>query len=185
MINVQAVPVGFDQLIKGLGKLPEQGRKAISIAINSSIRKGRTTAGREIRSHYVISQGRIYQEMRQIHSSPGTLYGALESQGPGIPIKDFKLSPKGPQPRRKPVITVEIIKGAPKPYPGGFVVGRFGMHVFSRKGRSRFPIEKQRSTSVPQMLLGERAGPAITTQINDTYTKEAARQIARIVGGRK
>lgn len=184
MINVQAVPVGFDEILKKLSKLPDQGRKALSMSINTAIRKGRTVASREIRAKYVIKQGKIYEAMRQQFSSPGTLYGAIEAQGPGIPIRDFKVSPKGPQPRRKPVITVEIVRGAAKPYPGGFVVGAFGMHVFSRKGRSRFPIEKQISTSVPQMLLGERAGPAITEEINATYQKEAGRQLARALGGK-
>lgn len=182
MINVQAVPVNFAEVAKQLSKLPDQGRKAMSLAINAGIRKGRTIAGREIRAKYVIAQGRIYSEMRQQFSSPGTLYGALEAQGPGIPIKDFKVSPKGPQPRRRPVITVEIVRGAARPFPGAFVVGAFGMHVFTRKGRSRFPIEKKISTSVPQMMLGERSGPIITQQINDTYKKEAARQLARMMG---
>jgi hypothetical protein len=185
MVNVQAVPIGFEDLLKGLGKLPDAGRKAISIAINSSIRKGRTMADRQIRSEYVISQKRVYQELRQYHSSPATLYGKLQSIGPGIPLKEFKVTPKMPRPRRKPVITVEIVKGKPKPFPGGFVVGAFGNHVFSRKRRSRFPIEKQRSVSVPQMMLGERAGPAITKQINEHYQKEASRQLARMLGSKK
>ena len=182
MVTVQAKPVGFDNLTKNLAKLPDKSRKAVSRAINTAIRKGRTTAGREIRAQYVIAQGRIYSEMRQTFSSPGTLYGALNAQGPGIPIKDFKVSPKNPKPRAKPVITVEIVRGAAKPFPGGFVVGRFGMHVFSRKGRSRFPIEKKRTTSVPQMMLGKRAGPAITEQINETYTKEVDRQLSLMLG---
>lgn len=182
MIDVKAVPVGLDKLLSRLGELPEKGKKAVSMAINTAIRKGRTVTGREIRAKYVISQGRIYSELSQKHSSPSTLYGALSAQGPGIPIKDFKVSPKGPQPRRKPVITVEIVRGAAKPYPGGFVIGKFGMHVFSRKGRSRFPVAKQRSTSVPQMMLGERSGPIITQQINETYQKEATRQLGRMLG---
>lgn len=184
MVNVQAVPVGFDQVLKALSKLPDQGRKALSMAINASIRKGRTTASREIRAQYVIKQSKIYEHMRQKNSSPATLYGALLAEGPGIPIRDFKISPKGPQPRRRPVITVEIVRGAAKPFPGAFVVGAFGMHVFTRKRRSRFPIKKLISTSVPQMMLGERAGPAITQEVNSTYEKEAGRQLTRMLGGK-
>lgn len=178
---IYAQPVGFDKLTKALAKLPEKGKKAISIAINAGIRKGRTIASREIRAKYVINQARIYATMWQTVSNPGTLYGALNSRGPGIPLKDFKVTPKRPQPRRKPVITVEVVKGQAKAFPGAFVVGRFGMHVFTRKGASRFPIKKERSVSVPQMFLGDRAGPAIKTQMSETYEKEAARQLARIV----
>lgn len=178
---IYAVPVGFDKVSKALAKLPEKGKKAISLAINSAIRKGRTTAGKEIQAKYVISRGRIYQDFSMRFSNPGTLYGALVARGPGIPVKEFKVTPKGPQPRRKPVLTVEIVKGQAKAFPGAFVVGRFGMHVFTRKGASRFPIEKKVSVSVPGMFLGARAGPAIKTQMSETYDKEAARQLARIL----
>ena len=181
MILIEAKPIGFDKVAKALAKIPEKARKGVSMAINSAVRKGRTTVGRHITAKYVISRAKVYEGLAMTFSNPGSLYGALNAVGPGIPVKDFKVSPKGPQPRRKPIITVEIVRGAGKAFPGGFVVGAFGMHVFTRKSRSRFPIEKKRSVSVPQMMLGLRAGEPIKTEISEHFNKEADRQISRIL----
>ena len=183
MILIQAA-LDYKRVQKELAKLPDKSRKANSMAINTAIRKGRTTVGREIRDKYVIKQGRIYEELSQKFANPGNLYGNLVAKGPGIPVRDFKVTPKGPQPRKKPVLVVEIIKGQAKSFGGAFVVGAFGSHVFTRKGRTRFPIKKRRSVSVPQMMLGERAGEPIKQQISDTYDKEFARQMARVMGGK-
>jgi hypothetical protein len=169
----------FAKVHKALGHIPEKARKAVSMSINSAVRKGRTTIGKEIRNVYTVSRGRIYEGLSMSFASPGNLHGSLVAKGEGIPIKEFKVKPKGPQPRSRPVITVEIVKGAAKPFPGGFVIGAFGSHVFTRKGRGRFPIEKRRSVSVPQMMGGDRAGETIRTTIVEHYHKEAGRQVAR------
>jgi hypothetical protein len=172
----------FAKVHKALGGVLDKARKGISMSINTAIRRGRTTVGKEIREVYTVSRGRIYEGLSLNFASPGNLHGSIVSKGAGVPIKEFKVKPKSAKPRAKPVITVEIIKGAAKPFPGGFVVDAFGSHVFTRKSRSKFPIEKRLSVSVPGMMGGERAGEKIRTQIVEHYHKEADRQIQRALG---
>src|SRR5260221_4567964 len=124
----------IEVLRKGLPSLPEKIPQVTSFAINYATDKARTNAWKAIQSRYNIQQKRVYDALTLIKSTPSNLSGGIVADSPHFKLGYFKISPASPQPGKRSVISVSVLKGSSKPLPGSFVAGIQSGHksVFQR-----------------------------------------------------
>src|SRR5260221_12481926 len=141
----------IEALQKGLSSLPEKIPQVTSFAINYATDKARTNAWKAIQSRYNIQQKRVYDALTLIKSTPSNLSGGIVADSPHFKLGYFKISPASPQPGKRSVISVSVLKGSSKPLPGSFVAvmqsgykGGFqrvgGSRVRGRVGKGGKPV---------------------------------------------
>jgi len=155
------MPVGFseaqvDRAVRLLAHLPGAAERSMVRAINRAILGARTTAVKLVRRRYRVTARAVKKTMTLRRATRSRLEASVKSVAPRVPL--FAFGPRPNQPgtggKGKPTLRVGVKrKGGRKPIPGAFVV-RLGsaVHVASRKGKDRLPLEKAYGPAVPQML---------------------------------
>jgi hypothetical protein len=156
--------------------------RALSAAMNRTVRQGRTEVSRQTRAIYLITQAKLYATLTIKNAGAGDLSAEIRSRHSGmLPLYDFKVSPKRPGGRRRPV-HASVKKS------GGGTLGRafiadMGGHtgVFARTTSSRLPVRELRTISAPIMVgQPEVAEPAIET-MQEVFARRMDHEASRLL----
>lgn len=153
---VTFTPEQVDRAVRLLAHLPGEVPKVLSRAMNRALEGARTTAVKETRMEYRVNSRDVKATMRVQKATQANLQAEVVSTGKRIPLATFGARPTQPGTGGpgKPTLRVGVKRaGGRKPLKGAFVV-RLGqkLHVASRKGAKRFPLEVHFGPAVPQML---------------------------------
>lgn len=129
-----------DALRRGLNHTGRKAFVAVRRAVSKQIRAPQSA---------IQKYGKL-QERRAHHYS---LAYSIVSKGGPIPLKYFR-----------PSQTARGVSAAPwgnrKVYKSSFMAGAMGGHVFWRKGKARFPIERIAGPNVPKEMVKDQSAAA-------------------------
>lgn len=143
--------------VKLLEHLPGEAQKVMASAMNRAIEGARTAASKAVRGEYRVSSERVKKTMTLRRATAAQLTAEVRSveRRPSL----FQYAPRpaaaGTGGAGKPTLRVGVKRsGGRKPLKGAFIVrlGPAGLHVASRTGKKRMPIEVHYGPAVPQLL---------------------------------
>lgn len=153
---------------KGLGsvridlqKVAKQIPGATVSALNRTLIFTATKTVKEVTNEYAIKSNTVKSSMKRVRAKGNSLYAYISSTGPAIPLGKFQHTPRKYSKRVKSV-KVKVKKSGGykniKTNPKAFVQTIYGAEadIYKRKGKSRFPVIKLKSISVPQMISNEK-----------------------------
>lgn len=154
-------------------------------ALNRGVIAGKTAASREAAKNYAVRQRQVSEKAKIIKPTQGNLEGVISFSGPALNIVDFRVSPKQPQPAKRPVLRVTISKnGGQKPYKGAFLIPiRSGtVKAFRRDGKDRLPISPVYGPSIATLVGGERVRDAVQDRMIEVVVTRLDHEINRELG---
>lgn len=181
--------------------IPKHADKAVSMAINEGVRKGKTAIWRAVKPVYNISQGDVYKRIRTYFSKPDRLVGTINISSEHLkmllfspkPTPTFKQAaddaakqgkPKTVNLHRGKQVSVEIVKGKRTDIKGGFYaqMPKSGhRNIFVRRGKLRLPIHSMTTIGVAEMVQSQNVLPKITEEMKQVTVTELNRQINRFL----
>ncbi len=142
--------------------------KAMARAINRSVQSARASMVRSAREEYTAKARAIRNTISIKKASNSNPEAVIKSEGSPLPLREFSVSPRTENGKRRSPIRVSVKKGQKSSFERAFVVRTGGsVNVFSRIGSNRLPIEKLYGPSVPQMIGNEN----VITRVSDDATK--------------
>jgi hypothetical protein len=179
MITIDAPTL--KRIEKDLAKIPGGAQKVINRAVSYALRRGRTEVVRAATANYLIKPGEVRASLTlQIERGQG----AIESRSPNLPLNKFKISPPGPQQRRKhkrPIFAT-VRKGGGGEIAQGFVIG--GAGVFERTTSARLPIKKFYTIGAAVMVGARGTHEEIERAMQLALDGEIDRQAALLLDGK-
>jgi hypothetical protein len=184
MIRVTLDAKGMALIEKKLSALHKDAPKAISRAINRAIKAGATDVSKNVRAQFLIPKGKLDATFRFKNSTPGDLHGEIKSFYAGmLPASDFKLTPKVPSRRARPV-RLTVKKGGGGIISRGFIAQMKSGHInaFRRVGTSRLPIKALHTISAPIMVgVAQVAEPAMS-RMQEIFDTRLDHEMNRLLG---
>jgi hypothetical protein len=172
----------FENGLQALGQ--DRARKVIVSTLNDTIKRGKTLSARATVAKYNLRYGTM------LHSMSGSISGTtgqIVARSPEIPSIQYKPKPGTPQPRRHPVININVVKRMSTPWPSAFVAKLKSGHlgVFTRTGASRLPIVERKSIGPGQEFLSHRRGLDVTipNAVADYYNSRLPSKIFAALTG--
>lgn len=196
------------EMIRALERAGKSANKAMALAVNRAADSGQAELVRQVSQRYQISPSKIRPELRVKKASAENLEAKITSFGQGLPLYDFKITPKG-MPKRKPkILQVGILKGETKDYLGGFVtqmksghIGVFGRELGKVSNKSKATnkngiarkvkpmilnrkIKEQFSLSVPQMAGHDEVMDKVSARVSEVLESRMVYEMERALGGK-
>ncbi len=153
MIEVRVDEASRAYVERRLGALYRKAPVVISRALNKTARSARVRLARRAQQSYTIKTTGFRKDMKIDDANAGKLEAVIRSQGKPLSINRFKHT--APKSGAK----ADITKSGLKSLRGSRNIGAFramGGNIFQREGRSRLPIKKLFSNSVPVMIGSEK-----------------------------
>ena len=153
MIEVRVDEASRAYVEKRLGDMQQKAPVVISRALNKTATSARVRLARRAQQAYTVKTGGFNKDMQIDKANAGKLEATIRSHGQPLSINRFKYT--APKSGAK----ADITRSGLKALRGSKNIGAFrgiGGHIFQRKGRSRLPIKKLFSNSVPAMIGSER-----------------------------
>jgi len=152
-----------------LSHIKDGAKIAAMRAINRTIDGVKSDAAKQASSEYIVKQKTVKDTMKTSKATANNLSARVTSRGKSIPLIDFKVSPSTPQPTRRPILKVQVKRGSAKTAKGLFVQrgqksGR--LNVFSRIGKSRYPIKTHYGPAIPLMIGAKTVKNFVETNAN-------------------
>jgi hypothetical protein len=169
-----------------LGKVKGGANKALSQAINRTVRSGRTELSRGVRAVYLIKQKDLYSTLKIRNASPGNLGAEIRSTYSGmLKLYDFKVSPKTPNSGQR--VHAQVRVGGGGSISDGFIGQMASGHigVFRRSGPSRLPVQELRTISAPIMISQADVSEPVGQKMDETFKKRIDHEISRLLAGAK
>lgn len=172
--------------------MTKSGRKAMSMSINESLKRGKTEFKRRASKEYAIKQGDVAGTITLKLTSPSSLNrAAMIVKGPRLTVgtsTHFRMTPKGYTSQkgvkvaRRKKGTVTIKKGAKKSIAHGFVanpskIGNTMMWI--HKDESIAPLK---TISVAQILSNPKMQKEVQKEMYDKFTERFAHHVKRLIG---
>lgn len=195
---------GIDSLKRRLAELPEklQG-KAMQMAMNKTVAKGRTEVIRAVREEFAISAADVRNSMSivQANRKQGNdlqaridIFGSARKKGRSLNtihfleraismaaarkrLKKGTLFAKGRGGRMLPVLGFKFKKGGGVKNIEGAFIGNKGRTIFVRTGDKRLPIKPVQMIGVSQMFNTKR----ISTRVMDKVRSELGIEMERAI----
>lgn len=175
---------------KRLGDMKNKAPLVIARALNDTAQNARTRLGDKAREVYTVKKGGFNRAMTLKRATSGSLVAVLNASGSPIPLKDF--SHYGGQNKRR--LSTMVARPAGRKtwgadaffnkISGGGQKGGGHTDVATRVGKSRLPIKKRFSLSVPYMIGSEKyVYGVIKPHIQSDLQKNITREINRLLGG--
>lgn len=192
MIYSEIKITGIEDVEKRLGNMQKEASLVVSRAINRAISNVKKNVGKETAARYFISSSDVKKTINVTKASKSSLKAAAISQGNGIALSKFKVTPGTPVRYREKVRYPKVYKagvlkaGGVKPLDGdpkAFIAIMKSGHkgVFSRTTRKSFPIKQLYGPSVPQMVKNEDIMKIINKEANDTLQKRINAEVNNIL----
>lgn len=149
---------------------PKVVRKAVSSALNKTIKSARTEASTQIRKTYNIKKKDLDKKTMWISRArprPGRLRAMIIVRGRSISLTKFNAR------QLKKGTKVTIIKGKRTMLPSHFIATMPAGHtgVFKRRKESSLPIAQPRMISMASIFAGTRVMPKVKQKINRVMPK--------------
>jgi hypothetical protein len=176
--------VRVSRLLKDIAdkKAPQ---KAISEAINRSLRAGRTAASVGVRARYTVSADTVKSNIEEKRANWSNLTGSLAYKGPMLPIELFphtvrarRTVRRGP---RRMFVHATIIKGNRKQITGAFTKG--DGRVMERRQPERFPIFRVMTIGLPYMVRQTGIVDSIQSRMSEVYNSRLEHNIQAFLTG--
>jgi hypothetical protein len=172
----------FEKALESLGQ--GRARAVVASTVKESLARGKTLSARAVVSKYNIKYGQVLGGMK---THNGGMTGEIVASSPELKSITYKPKPGSPQPKRHPVININVLKGKSTPWPGAFVAKMKSGHVgvFTRKEASRLPIVERSSIGPGQEFLSHRQGLDVTipNQVAEFYCERLASKTLAALGG--
>lgn len=155
---------------------------AMASAMNRGLTNARKNTSKFVREQYALKAKSINETLKLQRANKRTVSASLESRGPVMSLSAFPVTPTKPDGGRRKVKVKVKAQGGKKEIkvkPGAFVGrSRNGqVQVFRRQGKSRLPIERLTTLSVPQMVSNEEVLPRIHDEALTMYEKRIHHEI--------
>ncbi len=179
---------------RALGDLKSESRKVLKNAVNATAKKAKVDLAKKAQETYAVKQGSFTKAMKTDNATVSNPSATINVTGEQLELKDFKVSPATyktgkarPSITKAKVLLSSSLKGLQKGDLKAFIVkftntsksGKTSNHVSvaQRVGRSRLPIRKLMSNSIPVMVGSEKnvygvVEPHIYTNLMENIQKE-------------
>lgn len=155
--------------------------KAIVAALNRTIQTVGTDMKREAVQRYEIRSGDVQKTLKIKRASASNMQANALSTGKPLGLFHFKVKPRKRPTKRIKYIKVKIKKTDGykeiKTNPKAFIAEKNALNVFKRVGKSRLPIERLTTLSIPQMISNPEALANIQKHAQETLEKRTAHEI--------
>lgn len=172
-----------------LGTLKGDTGKVLKNAVNATARKAKKQLADKAKETYAVQQSRFTKAMKQRNATAANPTATIEVTGKQLELKDFEVSPDAYNPQSPPDIVrarvalssqLKGLKAGTKAFLVKFKSGH--VSVAQRRTKSRYPIKKLLSNSVPKMVGSqERVYGIIEPQIYDTLIENIQKEIQKAV----
>ena len=185
---VQKIEVtGIEDVEKRLGNLKSKAPLVVARAINRATTNAKKNMAKETSGKYFVSSGDVKKTITVTKATKSSLKAAVISNGTGIALSKFKVSPGTPVryrgKNRSPKVYkaggVKPLDGDPKSFIAIMKSGHKG--VFTRTSGRSLPIKQLYGPSVPQMIKNEKIMKAINDDANETLQKRIDAEIANLL----
>ena len=166
----------LEKVAKELADFPKEIKPAIARAVNRTMSSAVTQMKREVTKEYTVKQKDVAKAIKTTRATTATLTSTSVASGGQVALYKFKHTPskKPPKQRYKQPVKAQVKKSGGKKV----VLNKAGnkafiqtFHgndmIFARKGKSRYPIEKLFSISVPQMISDKNDSKGSITRIRN------------------
>lgn len=177
MIAVEVDKEDLRKVQTALGKVGKDAPKVICRAINKTASKSKASLAEKARSVYTVKSGKFKSNMNIKKATYSRLEAEVLAHGKPLSITAFKTT--APKSGAK----ANIVKGNGLKVLdlGGIKAfkskGKLNGQIYQRRGKSRFPIKKLSSNSVPIMIGNEKVYGQIKPQIESDLQKNIEAQI--------
>lgn len=190
---VQKIEVtGIEDVEKRLGNLKSKAPLVVARAINRATTNVKKNMAKETSGKYFVSSGDVKKTITVTKATKSNLKAAVISNGTGIALSKFKVSPGTPVRYRGKNRSPKVYKagvekaGGVKPLDGdpkSFITIMKSGHkgVFTRTSGRSLPIKQLYGPSVPQMIKNEKIMKAINDDANETLQKRIDAEIANLL----
>lgn len=173
----------WESLRKRLEELAgNKARVYIARALNKTATTTRVKMIAKMQSAYTVKTGGAKSDLRIQHATAGNLVAIMRSNGSTLPVNKFHWSAGGKSGAKIDVVRSGL-KTITKYGNKAFVNSKAGGNVLARKSKSRLPIEKIKSKSVPYMYGSHRVWTPMTPQVQADLEHYMLQQINLLLGG--
>lgn len=189
---------------KTLGRIHKGAPKALSLAMNRTVKAGRTEISKQTRAVYTIKQKDLYGTLKVNYSSAGNMRAEIRSKHSGmLSLYDFKVTPKGINSGRTLNASVKVGGGGTlgRAFVAQMKSGHVG--VFARvprkrtffqrvvsfvRGRGpdprrsgRLPIRELPTISAPIMISQSNVAEPAMERMQEVFSKRLDHEMGRLL----
>ena len=173
-----------------LGSMKSESRRVLKNAVNATARDAKKGLAKKAQETYAVKQGRFTKAMKTQNATLSDPTATINVTGEQMELKDFKVSPATyktgpdkPDILKAKVLLSSSLKGLMKSSNKAFLVKFRDGHVSvaQRYHKSRYPIKKLLSNSIPTMIGSkERVFGVLEPEIYDTLMGNIIKEIERV-----
>lgn len=173
-----------------LGSMKSESRRVLKNAVNATARDAKKDLAKKAQETYAVKQGRFTKAMKTQNATLSDPTATINVTGEQMELKDFKVSPATyktgpdkPDILKAKVLLSSSLKGLMKSDNKAFLVKFRNGHVSvaQRYYKSRYPIKKLLSNSIPTMIGSkERVFGVLEPEIYDTLMGNIIKEIERV-----
>lgn len=189
----------FPEIAAKLDRLGNDiGDKAVTRALNTTVRQGQTQMARQISREFKVPVGKAKERLvihrayykRGVYHFQAKLEATRRGRGRSMNLIHFvenKTTLAEGRKRAKKGTLNQVhfqIKrtGGKKVIPGAFIANR-GRTVFIRTGKKRLPIRAVNTIDIPQMFNAKRIHGAVGATIIAKFPQNFRRELRAVLGG--
>lgn len=164
---------------------PLEAKKELAKIINKGARRGRERAASDLRTIYAVDRSAVQTDFKTVTATSTNLRAILSSSGKPLSLIKFNAYPKSPKPGA--VVAANVLRAnAPKLFPHAFVARMSSnghTNIFTRVGKSRFPIKGFWGPSVPSMYRNKEVVNNMEQAIQEKIDEELDDFFNRLLRG--
>lgn len=182
MITVEVDKSDLRRVYNALGKIGNDAPKVICRGINKTASKSKTQLSDRIKAVYTVKPGKVKSNMYVRRATYSRLEAEVRAKGRPLSIVSFKTT--APKTGAKASIIKgnglkELNMGGIKAFKGD---SNLNGQIYQRRGKSRYPLKKLTSNSVPVMVGNEKVYDQLEPKIKQMLYKNIEAQIKFLVG---
>ena len=183
---------------KALGGVKRDTRKVLKKAVNDTAKQAQAKLADKAKETYVVKKGRFTKAMSLNKATTSKPVATIHITGEQLELYDFKASPTAYRTgsARPAVIKAKVkqsssmkdlVKGKLKAFIVKFTneskTGEKSNHttIVQRKGKSRYPVKKLLSNSIPKMVGQEEVYGTVEPEIYDRLMVNIANEIQKVL----
>lgn len=178
---------GLAEAQKLLKYMPNAVPKAAARAINRAATAAKTEAWKQVKKEYTVKQTYVKRAWDKISKAfPGRLEAKLVSKGSVMALSYFTHRPKSvPKRRPKNPVYVQVRRDGGGRIAHAFLATMKSGHtgIFTRAGKSSYPIDQKYGPSVPQMLGNKTVSGFIEERATVVLNQRFEHEVQAILNG--
>lgn len=173
-----------------LGDLKSESRKVLKNAVNKTAKQAKADLAQKAQETYVVKKGRFTKAMATKNATTGNPEAVIKVTGEQLELKDYKVSPATYKTgKSRPSVTkakvllssgLKPLASSNKAFLAKFSNGH--VSVVQRRTKSRFPLKKLLSNSIPKMIGSqERVYGIVEPDIYDNLMANVQAEIRKVL----